>query len=93
MNVQTHNAASQALTLVSAISVGNEWSSSDLSKLQSLKAQGVAVATIALELKRSYYGVSTKLTELGLTAPRVTKPQPVEVACDACWLIHRGECP
>jgi hypothetical protein len=93
MTTHTHNANVQALTLTSAISVGNEWSSSDLAKLQALKAEGASVATIALELKRSYYGVSAKLTEAGLTAPRASKPQPVQVACDACWLIHRGECP
>jgi hypothetical protein len=88
----TTTTTTQALTLITAIAVGNEWTSTELNHLRSLKAQGATVAEIALALGRSYYGVSTKLTEAGMTKPRATKPVAAEVACDACWLIHNGEC-
>jgi hypothetical protein len=91
MNTTT-NTTTQALTLVTAIAVGNEWTSAELNQLRAMKAEGATVADIALAIGRSYYGVSSKLTEAGMTKPRESKPVAAEVACDACWLIHRGEC-
>jgi hypothetical protein len=82
----------QTQTLATATKVGNEWSSNELATMNKMKLEGASVASIALALGRSYYGVSSKLSLAGFTTPRATKPAKQEVACDSCWLIHRGEC-
>lgn len=82
----------QNQTLTTATKVGNEWSSNELATMNKMKLEGASVASIALALGRSYYGVSSKLSLAGFTTPRVTKPAKQEVGCDSCWLIHRGEC-
>jgi hypothetical protein len=82
----------QTQTLTTATKLGNEWSSIELATMSKMKLEGASVASIALALGRSYYGVSSKLSLAGFTTPRATKPAKQEVGCDSCWLIHRGEC-
>lgn len=86
--------ANQTLTLATAQSTGNEWSTSETTTLKLMKLQGASIAEIAVTLGRTYYAVSTRLGVTGLATPRprAIKPAKVETACDACWLIHRGEC-
>lgn len=82
----------QTHTLTTATKVGNEWTSNELATMRAMKADGASVEEIAIQLGRTYYGVSSKLSLAGLATPRATKPAKMEIGCDACWLIHNGEC-
>jgi len=67
MNAMEWTREAQNFTLVTATRANEEWLHSDIRALETLKGFGKSIREIAVELNRSYYSVSSKLIELGLS--------------------------
>lgn len=94
MNVNV-NEKYQTVSLSTAVATGEYWSINDINDLRAMKAAKMTVVEIARALGRTYYSVSTKLTQLGLTKKQsrtrqrkvnnvYTNKLPV---CDKCFLL------
>jgi hypothetical protein len=93
MNTKQHQVANQNFTLLTAIAARNEWTIAEVNKLKDMKAAGMSVKDIAVELGRTYYSINTYISVMGLGKPRRnSKPQQKIEACSICYLVHSYEC-
>ena len=80
----------QSVSLDAATNTGSEWTNAEIRKMEVMKASGKSIKDIATALGRSYYSVSTKLFNSGLSSHRVTN-KPVQalhpVVCGNCFTI------
>jgi hypothetical protein len=80
----------QSVSLDAAVNTGSEWTIAEIRKMEVMKASGKSIKDIANALGRSYYSVSTKLFNSGLSSHRATnKPAQTlhPVVCGNCFTI------
>jgi hypothetical protein len=80
----------QSVSLDAAVNTGSEWTMAEIRKMEVMKASGKSIKDIAQALGRSYYSVSTKLVNSGLSSHRVSN-NPAQtlhpVVCGNCFTI------
>jgi hypothetical protein len=90
MNTTAWMREAQGFSLQTAVNTGSEWTNAEIRKMEVMKASGKSIKDIATALGRSYYSVSTKLFNSGLSSHRVTN-KPVQalhpVVCGNCFTI------
>jgi hypothetical protein len=80
----------QSVSLDAAVNTGSEWTIAEIRKMEVMKASGKSIKDIANALGRSYYSVSTKLFNSGLSSHRAAnKPAQTlhPVVCGNCFTI------
>jgi hypothetical protein len=75
----------QGFSLATAVNLNEEWTLSEIRRMEVLRSNKMSIGDIAKELGRSYYSVSNKLTTSGLTTPRNATPAPKAVVCQTCF--------
>ena len=76
----------QGFSLATAVNLNEEWSHTEMIRMEALRATQMSISDIAKELGRSYYSVSNKLATLGLTKTRNTPPAQKAVVCPSCFV-------
>lgn len=94
MQTQEWNRNAQSFTLSTAINLNEEWSHTEILRMEALRETQMSIRDIAKELGRSYYSVSNKLATVGLTKSRNTTPAPKAVVCQTCYTTpsNSGAC-
>lgn len=85
----------QSFTLATAVNLGIEWTNAEIRTLECLKAGNMSIKDIATQLGRSYYSVTNKLLDLGLTHKRANTQTPTPVTvCSGCFTTpsNSGAC-
>ncbi len=87
----------QSFTLATAVNLGSEWTMAEISSLETLKASKMSIKDMATTLGRSYYSVSTRLINLGLSKShkaRNSKPEAKAPTCYKCFTVmaKNGSC-
>lgn len=100
MNV--HAAELQSKTLATAHRTRTEWTLSEITDLMELKETGFSMVDIAAYLNRTYYAVTSMLHIVSTNSDDVVRSlsamaahrqsNQMQPACEACWLIHPGDC-
>lgn len=80
----------QNYTLATATRTNEEWTHEEIRKLETLRSLGSSIRDIATKLNRSYYAVSTKMIQVGLSnshrkSNSATKPNAI--VCGVCFTI------
>jgi len=76
----------QGFSLATAVNLNEEWSHTEILRMEALRETQMSISDIAKELGRSYYAVSNKLATSGLTKTRNTPPAPKAVVCQSCFV-------
>ena len=87
MSTQTWTREAQSFSLDTAVRSTMEWTHAETRVLESLRSEGKSTSEIAVLLGRSYYSVSTKLSQLGLTHARSNKPTLKIEVCGVCFMV------
>ena len=80
----------QSVSLDAATNTGSEWTNAEIRKMEVMKASGKSIKDIATALGRSYYSVSTKLFNSGLSSHRAANKSVQTlhpVVCGTCFTI------
>lgn len=87
MPSQTWLREAQSFSLDTAVRSTMEWTHAETRVLESFRNEGKSTSEIAALLGRSYYSVSTKLSQLGLTHARSNKPAASVEVCSSCFIV------
>jgi DNA-binding CsgD family transcriptional regulator len=86
MTTQVWNREAQSFSLETATRSTLEWTHAETRVLENMRRDGKSTSEIATLLNRSYYSVSTKLSNLGLTNRRSNSSPALPISsCATCF--------
>jgi DNA-binding CsgD family transcriptional regulator len=87
MDSQDWMRGAQSFSLATAVNLNEEWTHTEISRMQSLRAGKMSIKDIAKELGRSYYSVATKLVNIGAVNhhKQSNKPKVILNTCGNCF--------